>query len=127
MAFKRDIKAVLDNVEFILPIMDNEWNFVSKHFNETFYSQYEYPECLALALKSKFCDLCHGPPTKGGSRTKYEIRAKEIKGFIDSKARIIINNINSNKYLDNDESIDELQQQTKVKKKEKYKKKRLSS
>jgi hypothetical protein len=60
-------------------------------------------------LKSKFHDLCHGPPTGSGSRTKYESRAKKIKGFIDSKAGIIINNVASNKYLDNNKSIDELQ------------------
>jgi hypothetical protein len=27
----RNIKTVLDNVKFILLIMDNEWDFVSKH------------------------------------------------------------------------------------------------
>jgi hypothetical protein len=122
-----DIKAVLDSVEFILPIMDNEWDFVSKHYNETYSSQYERPERSALALKSKFRDLCHGPPTGGGSRTKYESRAKEIEGFIDSKAGIIINDVDSDEYLDNDESIDELQQKTKVKKKEKPEKKRPRS
>jgi hypothetical protein len=26
-----DIKTVLDNVEFILPIMDNEWDFVESY------------------------------------------------------------------------------------------------
>jgi hypothetical protein len=72
-----------------------------------------------LALKSKFRDLCHGPPTRGGSRTKYKSHAKKIKGFINSKAEIIINDVNSNEYLNNDESIDELHQKIKVKKKKK--------
>jgi hypothetical protein len=31
-----NIKAVLDSVKFILPIMDNEWNFVLKHYNKTY-------------------------------------------------------------------------------------------
>jgi hypothetical protein len=74
-----------------------------------------------LTLKSKFCDLYYGPLTGGGSRTKYESSAKEIKGFIDLKARITINNVNSNEYLDNNESIDKLQKKTKVKKKKKLK------
>jgi hypothetical protein len=122
-----DIKAVLDSVEFILLIMDNEWNFILKHYNKTYSSQYECLERSVLALKLKFRDLCRGPPTKGGSRTKYESRAKKIKGFINLKAEIIINNVDSNEYLDNDESIDELQQKTKVEKKEKLEKKRPRS
>jgi hypothetical protein len=32
------IKAVLDSVEFILPIMDNKWDFVSKHYSKTYSS-----------------------------------------------------------------------------------------
>jgi hypothetical protein len=52
--------------------------------------------------------LCYRPPTNSGSRTKYESCAKEIKGFIDLKAEIIINDINNDKYLNNDKSIDEL-------------------
>jgi TPP-dependent trihydroxycyclohexane-1,2-dione (THcHDO) dehydratase len=79
-----------------------------------------------LTLKSKFCDLCHRPPTKGGSKTKYESCAKEIKGFIDSKARIIINYVDNDKYLDNDKSIDKLQQKTKVEKKKRFRKKNKS-
>jgi hypothetical protein len=71
--------------------------------------------------------LYHRPPIGGGSRTKYESHAKEIKGFIDSKAGIIINNIDNDEYLDNNESIDELQQKTKVKKKKKLEKKRPRS
>jgi hypothetical protein len=122
-----NIKAVLDNIKFILPIMDNKWDFVSKHYNETNSSQYERPERSTLALKSKFRDLCHGPPIKGGSRTKYESHAKEIEGFIDLKAGIIINDVDNDEYLDNDESIDELQQKTKVKKKKKPEKKRPKS
>jgi hypothetical protein len=47
--------------------------------------------------------------TRGGSRTKYESYAKKIKGYIDSKVKIIINNVNNNKYLDNNKNIDELQ------------------
>jgi hypothetical protein len=82
-----------------------------KHYSETYSSQYECLECLVLALKSKFCDLCHGPPIGGSSRTKYESYAKEIEGFIDLKVGIIINNV-----LDNNESIDELQK-LKLKKK----------
>jgi bacillopeptidase F (M6 metalloprotease family) len=62
-----DIKAVLDSVEFILPIIDNEWNFILKHYNETYSLQYECSKRLALVLKSKFHDLCHRPPTKDGS------------------------------------------------------------
>jgi hypothetical protein len=31
---------------------------------------------------------------------------KKNKGFIDSKAKIIFNNIDNNEYLDNNESID---------------------
>jgi hypothetical protein len=62
-----------------------------------------------LVLKSKFCDLCHGPPTEGGSRTKYESYTKEIKRFIDSKTKIIINNVDNNEYLDNNKSINKLQ------------------
>jgi hypothetical protein len=61
-----------------------------------------------LVLKSKFRNLCYRPPTNSGSRTKYESCAKEIKGFIDLKAEIIINDINNDKYLNNDKSIDEL-------------------
>jgi hypothetical protein len=80
-----------------------------------------------LALKSKFRDLCHGPPTRGSSRTKYESRAKKIKKFIDLKIRIIINNVDSDEYLNNDESINELQQKTKVEKKEKLEKKKPRS
>jgi hypothetical protein len=34
----RNIKAVLDNVKFILPIIDNKWDFVSKYYNETYNS-----------------------------------------------------------------------------------------
>jgi hypothetical protein len=107
--------------------MDNEWDFVLKHYNKTYSLQYECSECSALALKSKFHDLCYRPPIGSGSRTKYESHAKEIKGFIDLKARIIINNVDSDEYLDNDESIDELQQKTKVEKKKKLEKKRLRS
>jgi hypothetical protein len=33
-----NIKAVLDSVKFILPIIENEWDFVSKHYNETYNS-----------------------------------------------------------------------------------------
>jgi hypothetical protein len=29
---------VLDSVEFILPIMDNKWDFVSKHYSKTYSS-----------------------------------------------------------------------------------------
>jgi hypothetical protein len=58
-------------------------------------------------LESKFRDLCHVQPTRSGSRTKYESCTKEIEGFIDSKAGIIINDVNSDEYLDNDKSIDE--------------------
>jgi hypothetical protein len=76
-------------------------------------------------LKSKFRDLCHRPPTKGGSRTKYESCAKEIEGFIDSKVGIIINDVDSNKYLDNNKNINELQQKTKVEKKKILRKKDL--
>jgi hypothetical protein len=68
--------------------------------------------------------LCHGPPTKSGFRTKYESCAKEIIKFINLK---IINNMNNDKYLNNNESIDELQKKTKVEKKKKLKKKRLRS
>jgi hypothetical protein len=63
----RNIKTMLDNVEFILLIMDNKWDFVSKHYNKTYSSQYECLKHLALALKLKFHDLCYGPPIKGGS------------------------------------------------------------
>jgi hypothetical protein len=31
-----NIKAILDNVEFILLIIDNKWNFILKHYNETY-------------------------------------------------------------------------------------------
>jgi hypothetical protein len=57
---------MLDNVEFILLIMDNKWNFVLKHYNKTNNSQYECSECSALALNTKFHNLCHGPPTESG-------------------------------------------------------------
>jgi hypothetical protein len=52
--------------------------------------------------------LYYGPPTGGSSRTKYKSCAKEIKEFIDSKVGIIINNVNSDEYLDNNENINEL-------------------
>jgi hypothetical protein len=32
----RNIKAMLNNIKFILSIMDNKWNFISKHYNETY-------------------------------------------------------------------------------------------
>jgi hypothetical protein len=63
----RNIKTVLDNIKFILLIIDNEWDFVSKHYNKTYILQYERSERSALALKLKFHDLCYGPLTKGGS------------------------------------------------------------
>jgi hypothetical protein len=34
----RIIKAILDSVEFIFLIMDNKWDFVSKHYSETYSS-----------------------------------------------------------------------------------------
>jgi hypothetical protein len=105
---KRGYKKGVTSVKFILPIIDNKWNFILKHYNETYSSQYKYLECSVLALKLKFCDLYYGPPIKSSSRTKYESHAKKIKKFIDSKAEIIFNNININKYLDNDKSIDKL-------------------
>jgi hypothetical protein len=39
---------------------------------------------------------------------KYKSYAKEIKGFIDSKVGIIINDVDNDEYLDNNENIDEL-------------------
>jgi hypothetical protein len=35
----RNIKAMLDNVEFIFLIIDNEWNFILKHYSKTYSSQ----------------------------------------------------------------------------------------
>jgi hypothetical protein len=39
-----DIKAVLDSVEFILPIIDNEWDFVSKHYSKILFNN----QCRSL-------------------------------------------------------------------------------
>jgi hypothetical protein len=57
-------------------------------------------------LKSKFLDLCHRPPIKNSFKTKYKSCVKNIKKLIILKFKVIINNINSNKYLSNNENID---------------------
>jgi hypothetical protein len=58
--------------------------------------------------------------TKSGFRTKYKSCTKEIKGFINLKTKIIINNVNNDKYLNNNENID-ITKKTKVKKKKRPK------
>jgi hypothetical protein len=60
-------------------------------------------------LKLKFHELYHEPLIKSSFRIKYENYTKKIKGFIDPKAKIIINNIDNNKYLNNNENINKLQ------------------
>jgi hypothetical protein len=98
-----DMNALLESVGFILPTIDSQWDFVANHYNESYSSKYDRPNKSAIALKSKFRDLCHGPPSGGGSRTKHELEAKKLEGMIDDKAGIIINDVDSDQYASNDE------------------------
>jgi hypothetical protein len=89
------MNALLESVGVILSTIDSQEDFIANHYNKSYNLKYNWLNRLAIVLKSKFCNLCHGPPNEGGSHTKHELKVKKLKRMIDNKVRIIINNVNS--------------------------------